>query len=72
MVWYHVAEPNSYLVVTGVGIEKVLIKKKVSSTRFNQDNSMLTTSGFRISFPESDQDFYHALRLQHGHPGHDC
>ncbi|KAH7091218.1 hypothetical protein FB567DRAFT_436737 [Paraphoma chrysanthemicola] len=28
MVWYHVAEPNSYLVVTGVGIEKVLIKKK--------------------------------------------
>jgi flotillin len=30
MPWYHVAEPNSYLVVTGVGIEKVLIKKKVS------------------------------------------
>ncbi|CAO2654223.1 Nn.00g109560.m01.CDS01 [Neocucurbitaria sp. VM-36] len=27
-MWYHVAEPNSYLVVTGVGIEKVLIKKK--------------------------------------------
>ncbi|KAH5041032.1 hypothetical protein HBI25_108730 [Parastagonospora nodorum] len=25
---YHVAEPNSYLVITGVGIEKVLIKKK--------------------------------------------
>jgi hypothetical protein len=29
MVWYHVAEPNSYLVITGVGIQKVLIKKKV-------------------------------------------
>ncbi|KAH8727944.1 hypothetical protein GQ44DRAFT_703224 [Phaeosphaeriaceae sp. PMI808] len=28
MVWYHVAEPNSYLVVTGVGIDHVLIKKK--------------------------------------------
>ncbi|KAF2268623.1 hypothetical protein CC78DRAFT_551405 [Lojkania enalia] len=27
-LWYHVAEPNSYLVITGVGIEKVLIKKK--------------------------------------------
>lgn len=27
-MWYHVAEPNSYLVITGVGIEKVLIKKK--------------------------------------------
>ncbi|KAF1834294.1 flotillin domain-containing protein [Decorospora gaudefroyi] len=27
-MWYHVAEPNSYLVVTGVGIEKVTIKKK--------------------------------------------
>lgn len=29
MVWYHVAEPNAYLVITGVGIDKVLIKKKV-------------------------------------------
>ena len=28
-VWYHVAEPNSYLVITGAGIEKVMIKKKV-------------------------------------------
>lgn len=30
MVWYHVAEPNSYLVITGAGIDKVTIKKKVS------------------------------------------
>jgi hypothetical protein len=29
-IWYHVAEPNSYLVITGIGIDKVLIKKKVS------------------------------------------
>jgi flotillin len=28
MAWYHVAEPNAYLAITGVGIEKVLIKKK--------------------------------------------
>jgi flotillin len=28
-LWYHVAEPNSYLVITGAGIEKVTIKKKV-------------------------------------------
>jgi flotillin len=27
-MWYHVAEPNSYLVITGAGIQKVLIKKK--------------------------------------------
>ena len=27
-MWYHVADPNSYLVIKGVGIEKVLIKKK--------------------------------------------
>ncbi|KAF2477864.1 uncharacterized protein BDR25DRAFT_299632 [Lindgomyces ingoldianus] len=27
-LWFHVAEPNSYLVITGAGIEKVLIKKK--------------------------------------------
>lgn len=25
---YHVAEPNSYLVITGVGIDKVQIRKK--------------------------------------------
>jgi flotillin len=30
-VWYHVAEPNSYLVITGAGIDKVTIKKKVNS-----------------------------------------
>jgi hypothetical protein len=34
MTWYHVAEPNSYLVVTGVGIEKVKIQKKVSQRPF--------------------------------------
>ncbi|KAJ8108467.1 hypothetical protein OPT61_g8150 [Boeremia exigua] len=28
MPWYHVAEPNAYLVVTGVGVEKVKIQKK--------------------------------------------
>ncbi|KAF2655997.1 hypothetical protein K491DRAFT_657217 [Lophiostoma macrostomum CBS 122681] len=27
-LWYHVAEPNSYLVITGIGIEKVTIRKK--------------------------------------------
>ncbi|OCL04772.1 hypothetical protein AOQ84DRAFT_399911 [Glonium stellatum] len=27
-LWYHVAEPNSYLVITGAGIETVIIKKK--------------------------------------------
>lgn len=32
MVWYHVAEPNSYLVITGAGIDKVTIKKKVGTS----------------------------------------
>ncbi|KAF1985751.1 hypothetical protein K402DRAFT_333649 [Aulographum hederae CBS 113979] len=27
-MWYHVAEANSYLVITGAGVDKVLIKKK--------------------------------------------
>ena len=27
-MWYHVSEPNSYLAVTGVGVEKVRIVKK--------------------------------------------
>lgn len=33
-IWYHVAEPNSYLVITGAGIDKVTIKKKVYSTAY--------------------------------------
>ncbi|CAK4032158.1 Hypothetical predicted protein [Lecanosticta acicola] len=28
MLWYHVSDPNSYLVVTGAGIEKVKVTKK--------------------------------------------
>jgi len=28
MAWYHVAEPNAYLAITGAGIESVSIKKK--------------------------------------------
>lgn len=27
-MWYHVSEPNSYLAVTGVGIDNVKITKK--------------------------------------------
>lgn len=27
-MWYHVSEPNSYLAITGAGIEKVRITKK--------------------------------------------
>lgn len=27
-MWYHVSEPNSYLAITGVGVEKVRIEKK--------------------------------------------
>ena len=27
-MWYHVSEPNSYLAVTGAGIENVIIAKK--------------------------------------------
>ena len=28
MAWYHVSEPNSYLAITGAGIENVRIVKK--------------------------------------------
>ncbi|KAF2711740.1 flotillin domain-containing protein [Pleomassaria siparia CBS 279.74] len=27
-IWYHVSEPNAYLVITGAGVNKVMIKKK--------------------------------------------
>lgn len=35
-MWYHVSEPNSYLVVTGPGIEKVRIAKKVFTLPFQR------------------------------------
>jgi flotillin len=28
MAWYHVSEPSSYLAITGLGIDKVLVRKK--------------------------------------------
>lgn len=27
-IWYHVAEPNAYLAITGAGVQKVKITKK--------------------------------------------
>lgn len=79
MPWYHVAEPNSYLVVTGVGIEKVKIQKKVSlllqhfqySILEYQDMYILITIGIRIPIPESIQDQHHTFRLFNVSPGHD-
>ncbi|KAF2853916.1 hypothetical protein T440DRAFT_293491 [Plenodomus tracheiphilus IPT5] len=43
MVWYHVAEPNSYLVITGIGIEKVLIKKKAFVMPFQKVSKISIT-----------------------------
>jgi hypothetical protein len=48
MTWYHVAEPNSYLVVTGVGIEKVKIQKKVRFLPVEQSDLRMLTA-FRPS-----------------------
>jgi flotillin len=28
MAWYHVSEPSSYLAITGLGIDKVIVRKK--------------------------------------------
>lgn len=61
MPWYHVAEPNSYLVITGVGVEKVLIKKKVKNVTPLEIDSMLIGIGFRVSFPEGIEDLDHAF-----------
>jgi len=43
MVWYHVAEPNSYLVITGIGIDKVLIKKKAFVLPFQKVSKISIT-----------------------------
>lgn len=48
-LWYHVAEPNSYLVITGAGIDKVLIKKKVCFVRRPTMIRISISSGLRIS-----------------------
>lgn len=31
MVWYHIRKPDSYLAITGIGIERIQIKKTVSA-----------------------------------------
>jgi hypothetical protein len=61
MPWYHVAEPNSYLVITGVGVEKVLIKKKVRNFTLLGYDSMLIEIGLCVSFPEGVEDLDHAF-----------
>lgn len=43
MVWYHVSEPNAYLVITGIGIDKVLIKKKAFVLPFQKVSKISIT-----------------------------
>ncbi|KAF2876768.1 hypothetical protein BDV95DRAFT_625915 [Massariosphaeria phaeospora] len=52
-LWYHVAEPNAYLVITGVGIEKVSIKKKISITPFDFSIALqaMTVEKLKFSLP---------------------
>jgi hypothetical protein len=70
---YHVAEPNSYLVITGIGIEQVLIKKKVTHTALlSPVRSRLTDTGICMAIPEGHEDINYALRFQYGHPSYDC
>ncbi|KAF2807778.1 uncharacterized protein BDZ99DRAFT_391797 [Mytilinidion resinicola] len=48
--WYHVAEANEYLVVTGAGIDKVLIKKKAWVKPFQRVSKIsLTPFDFNIT-----------------------
>ncbi|KAF2835653.1 flotillin domain-containing protein [Patellaria atrata CBS 101060] len=42
-MWYHVAESNSYLVITGAGIDKVLIKKKALLMPFQKVSKISVT-----------------------------
>jgi flotillin len=36
MAWYHVSEPSSYLALTGLGIDKVVVKKKAMVLPFQK------------------------------------
>jgi flotillin len=65
-MWYHVAEPNSYLVVTGVGIEKVLIKKKVMHFHTRSTCTHADKASIRVSLPESLQDQHHTFDFSMG------
>jgi len=63
---YHVAEPNSYLVITGAGIEKVQIRKKVNPLPFlplplKMKKLIWLFPGLCLPLPEGFQDQYHAL-----------
>ncbi|KAK4613369.1 Flotillin-like protein 1 [Fulvia fulva] len=60
-MWYHVSEPNSYLVVTGAGIERVRLAKKcfvypmqkvtkISITPFDFSMSLLAMTSEKLQF----------------------
>ncbi|KAK4999141.1 hypothetical protein LTR16_006994 [Cryomyces antarcticus] len=49
-MWYHVAEPNSYLVITGAGVETVEIEKKALVLPFQRVTKIsITPFSFSMS-----------------------
>ncbi|KAF1356536.1 hypothetical protein BDV97DRAFT_394444 [Delphinella strobiligena] len=50
-MWYHISQPNSYLVITGAGVENVKIKKKAFVLPFQKVTKIsITPFDFPIDF----------------------
>lgn len=56
-MWYHVAEANSYLAITGMGIEKVSIKKKAMVYPFQKVSKFsITPYDFTVALTAMSQE----------------
>lgn len=51
-MWYHVSEPNSYLAITGAGIDKVQIAKKSFVYPFQKVTKIRYASDVDIIIPQ--------------------
>ena len=74
-MWYHVSEPNSYLAVTGVGIDNVRITKKsfvmpfqkvtkISITPFDFSMALQAMTSEKLQFARKSRIFHHFHTFQ--------
>ena len=71
-MWYHVSEPNSYLAVTGVGIDNVRITKKcfvmpfqkvtkISITPFDFSMALQAMTSEKLQFSRESPMNHHTM-----------
>jgi hypothetical protein len=75
-MWYHVSEPNSYLAITGVGIDNVRIAKKcfvmpfqkvtkISITPFDFSMALQAMTSEKLQFARNPSTSPHPISPSH-------